>query len=188
MKYLIILIIASMCIGCAGTMSSYEGKGGPFYISRKQDHLGIQCYILSIRDSGVVLLPSSSKSLSAYSESDIFFYHRDSISMIVHRGLQGMSAPGCLTGGFLGFFTVFGISEATYIEPPHPTGFHIDFDLHTAESVGLGLIGMFVGSLMGGWLFSPQSSFDLYSPDDKEKLVYLCKYCGHEPEFINAIK
>jgi len=188
MKYLIILIIASTCIGCAGSMSSYEGKGGPFYITRKSDHWGMGCYILSIRDTGIVIVQTTAKPLGAYNQSAVFFYHRDSIETIAHSGLEGMSAPGALAGGLLGFLTVFGISEATYVEPPHPTGFHFDFDYHAAGSVGLGLLGALTGTLIGGWVFSPQNYFDLNIPDDKEKLISLCKYCGHEPDFVNAIK
>lgn len=182
MKYLIILIIASTCIGCAGTISSYEGKGGPFTIQNRWELKPTEYYILSIRDSGFVLAPLDNTIEEGFSHTQIRFLHKDSVLSIQHTGLTGLNTWGAIGGIFVGGFAGLLLGDQA---TPQETGFNIG----PSDEVATGfLIGMPVGALIGGSIFAPQSSFDISKPDDKEKLIYLCKYCGHEPDYIDRVK
>jgi len=185
MKYLIILIIASTCIGCAGTMSSYEGKGGPFTIQNRWEMNPTKYYILSIRDSGFVLAPDDNTTDEGFSHTNIRFLHRDSILSIQHSGLSGLNTWGAIGGMVVGGFAGLLIGDAPQ-SGDDPSNWVVSDQ--QARAMTYGLIGMPVGALIGGIIFAPQNKFDLSKPEDKEKLIALCKYCGHEPDFINAIK
>jgi len=201
-----ILFIASTCIGCAGTMSGYEGKGGPFKIQTLGRTNPSEYFILSIRDSGLVIAHTSHEDPTEFEIESAQFLHKDSILTITHRGLTGMNTIGALVGGTSGLL-IGGAFVAAGAEPKRVKYSSLDdFNdyLHGKSSnstphyttiyepmKGAGaitLISGVLGTLALGYAAAPQSSFSLSIPNDKEKLIALCKYCGHEPDYINAIK
>ncbi|HEY6172688.1 MAG TPA: hypothetical protein VIX80_10560 [Candidatus Kapabacteria bacterium] len=176
MKYLIILIIASTCIGCAGTRSDYKGKGGPFTISTQAESLS-GCYILSIRDTEIVVVQGDFSVPHANDTSGAFIIRNKSIKSIVHWGLSGMDPWGTVGGYVVGTAAGLAIS--------FPISYLTDSDKPAQVAL---ILGPIVGLFVGGFTLAPQSTFDITKFNDRELLVYLCKYCGHEPEYIDKIK
>jgi hypothetical protein len=175
-KHLIILIIASTFIGCAGTMSDYKGKGGPFTITTQDESLR-GCYILSIRDTELVVVQGDFSVPPANDTSGAFIIRNKSIKSIVHWGLSGMDPWGTLGGYFVGFAAGFVV------------GGSLGYITNSSEPFQTGVIlGPIVGLFVGGYTLAPQSKFDITKFNDRELLFLLCKYCGHEPDFIDKIK
>jgi hypothetical protein len=138
--------------------------------------------LLSIRDSGIVVIPPSEMSETNPTFQKTFFISKDSIANIRHKGLTGFSTSGGVGGGVagaavLGLVSVIGNKPSPYI--------------HFSDGEAF-IIGAIPGALIGGVVGSianiSQSNFSLVDPDDREKLISLCKYCGHEPDYIDAIK
>lgn len=176
MKYLFILIIACTCIGCAGSVSNYKGKGGPFTITTQDEALR-GCYILSIRDTELVVVQGDFSVPPANNTSGAFIIRNKSIKSIVHWGLSGMDPWGTVGGYFAGFFVGAAVGwPISYIT-----------ESHIPLQVGL-ILGPIVGMFVGGFTLAPQSKFDITKFNDRESLIYLCKYCGHEPEYIDRVK
>lgn len=176
MKYLIILIIASTCIGCAGSRSDYRGTGGPFTITTQDESLR-GCYILSIRDTEIVVIQGDFSVPPANDTIGVFIIRNKSIKSIVHFGLSGMDAWGAVGGYFVGAAAGFAAGW--------PLAYITDSKEVFQASI---ILGPIVGLFVGGFTLAPQSKFDITKFNDKESLIYLCKYCGHEPEYIDAIK
>jgi len=109
MKYLVILIVASTCIGCAGSRSNYKGKGGPFTITTQDESLR-GCYILSIRDTELVVVQGDYSVPPANDSIGAFTIRNKRIKSIVHWGLSGMDPWGTVGGYFVGAAAGLAIS------------------------------------------------------------------------------
>ncbi len=157
-------------------MSDYKGKGGPFTIDTHNE-IFYNSYILSIRDSGLIIVQTDNISSLFIDTIDAFYLPNSKIKYLTHRGLDGLDAGGAIGGYFLGGIAILGLGELA----SNATG----SDLPKAISI---FVGPFIGIFGGGLLFAPQSRFDITKFNDRELLFLLCKYCGREPEAIRKIK
>lgn len=186
------IFLCSLFMSCAGSMSGNQGTGGPFSISTTSSEIG-KFYILSKRDTGLVVAPANA-SMQGFDISGAKFLHKDRIKVIKNFSLSGLDVTGTLVGIPVGGLVGALVGVGLVPEPKKPTnildattGFFTETSALGAAITG-SFIGSVIGSFAGGLIFSPQSKFVLSNPDVKEKLVYLCKYCGSEPEVINNIK
>lgn len=176
MKYFFIFIIVSTCVGCAGSFSSYKGEGGPFTIDTDEELL-YNSYILSIRDSGLIVVQASKSSSLAIDTLDAFYIPNSKIHSLKHHGLSGLDAGGVVGGYLLGGIGLGLLGYSLSVVTDSPVPFQVGF-----------IVGVYGGMVVGGLLAAPQSSFDIKKFNDRELLFLLCKYCGHEPEAIKKIK
>lgn len=177
MRYLTIIIFISY--GCAGTLEEYRGKGGPFRIEKSGESTLYDVFILSIRDSGYIAVRSKDAGANEFERA--FFLHRDSVKEMFHLGLSGLG-PGSLYGTIAGSVIWGSVAYFTY-----KNSWPIIIGLRPYFTISAALLGGILGGFIGGVITSPQSKFDLDKPYDREQLIYLCKYCGHEPiEILNV--
>lgn len=177
MKMYCIIVFMFVMVGCAGTMSGNRSEGGPFSIGSKGGTINGDFYLISIRDSGLVILPISKDLNNASSYQDALFLRNDSIKWIQHKSLKGFSFLGGVIGSAAG--TVGGV----LIGSAGKTGLSA-----LKQATYGGIVGFPLGMFIGAAVMSPQSSFDVHNPDDREKLYYLCKYCGFESYEINNVR
>lgn len=184
-KVFVFFLLGLLLASCASSYSSYEGRGGPFSIRKVSEEDEHTYAILSVRENGVVAVQLASDTSTAYRTEDIHLIPKDSIALIRHERLRGLSKPGAAVGFVVGALAFAFVASSA--DHPAPVGGISDF-AEGMDVAGAAVLGGIVGLVGAGLLFSPQSSFDLSKPNDREKLMRLSRYPAGEPPELEKIK